>query len=330
MYICGKFAAMKWKEGHYKFYGFREYLDRIDHKKKLLDSFRPIPAVLTDKLKESLYLEWTYNSNGIEGNTLSLRETQLVVQHGLTISGKPLKEHLEAINHQDAIAYVEELVCDEAMLKISDIKNIHTLVLQKIEKEFIGRYRIHPVRISGANFIPPEAIRVPELMDELMDWLVNIGTDIHPILRATIFHHRFVWIHPFIDGNGRTVRLCFNLMLMKEGYPPGIILKNDRKKYYSALDEANQGDYSKLFLLMLQAVERSMDIYLGILNNIFHDYKPIQDIVREPDVPYSQEYVSLLARRGRIDAYKHGRDWMTTTSAVKEYIQTRKRIRKLG
>ncbi len=328
--FASSYRIMNWKKENYKFYGYQEYITRIDHKKAMLDSFRPIPSILSNKLKESLYLEWTYNSNGIEGNTLSLRETQLVVQHGLTISGKALKEHLEAINHQDAIEYVEELASDNFNLKVSDIKNIHSLVLQRIEKEFVGRFRLHPVRISGANFTPPEAIHVPDFMDDLMHWLENETSDIHPILRATIFHHRFVWIHPFIDGNGRTVRICFNLLLMKEGFPPGIILKNDRKKYYSALDDANNGDYSKLFLMVLQSIERSLDIYLGILKNTYHDYKPIQDIVNEPDVPYSQEYVSLLARRGRIDAYKDGRNWLTTKSAVKEYINTRKRIRKLS
>ena len=151
--------------------------------------------------------------------------------------------------------------------------------------------------------------------------------ELNDIELATIFHHRFVWIHPFFDGNGRTVRLLFNLLLMKEGFPPAIILKNDRKKYYDALNSANNGDYSKLLLLILQASERSLDIYLSSLNNTYDNYRPISDIVEEEKLPYGQEYVSLLARKGKIDAFKEGRNWLTTKEAVLDYIENRERKR---
>jgi Fic family protein len=138
-----------------------------------------------------------------------------------------------------------------------------------------------------------------------------------------------VWIHPFFDGNGRTVRLISNLLLMQAGFPPAIILKNDRKKYYTALNLANKGNYSKLLLLVIQSVERSLDIYLSNLNNTYEDYQPISNIVSEPGVPYGQEYVSLLARQGKIDAYKDSRNWLTTKDAVLDYMKKRERKRKV-
>lgn len=318
---------MNWKEFPYQFEGLEIQLERIKTKKKQLDSFRPIPSYALKNIKESLTLEWTYNSNSIEGNTLTLQETKLVIEEGFTVKGKSLREHFEAVNHQEAIEYIESLISDNYILNESDILNTHNLVLQKIEKDFAGRLRTSGVRISGANFVPPNALKVPDLISDLIKWAIDSDLDI--IIKAAIFHHRFVWIHPFFDGNGRTVRLLFNLLLMKEGYPPAIILKNDRKKYYDALNASNNGDYSKLLLLILQALERSLDIYLSSLDNSYEKYQPISNIVEEMEIPYGQEYLSLLARRGKIDAFKEGRNWVTSKDAVKDYIQSRKRKRKL-
>ena len=278
-------------------------------------------------IKESLSIEWTYNSNSIEGNTLTLQETKMVIEDGFTIKGKSLREHFEVVNHQEAIEFVESLASNEYVLNKLDILSIHHLVLQKIEKDFAGKYRTSGVRISGANFVPPNALKVDEFVGELIDFVNDSEVDI--LIRSAIFHHRFVWIHPFFDGNGRTARLLLNLILMKSGFPPAIILKNDRKKYYDALNQANNQDYSKLVLLILQAVERTLDIYLGNLNNTYDQYQSITDIVSEPDVPYGQEYVSLLARKGKIDAFKEGRNWLTTKEAVLDYIENRDRKRVL-
>jgi Fic family protein len=320
---------MDWRAYNWYFEGFEKHLERMEAKKAKLDVLRPIPSYALQKIKESLSLEWTYNSNSIEGNTLTLQETKLVIEEGMTIKGKSLREHFEALNHQDAIAYVEELVAAQYKLKATDILQVHAMVLQRIEKEFAGRYRTSGVRISGANFVPPNALKVHAYMDELIAWVNKEAKKLHPIVMASIFHHRFVWIHPFFDGNGRTVRLIFNLLLMKAGYPPAIILKNDRKKYYDALNRANQHDYSKLLLVVLQALERTLDIYLSSLNNTYDDYQAISDIVSEAEFPYGQEYVSLLARQGKIDAFKEGRNWLTTKKAVMDYIKTRERKREL-
>lgn len=321
---------MTWKTYPYHYQGFDATIKRINQKKAELDAFRPIPPIVVKSIKDSLTYEWTYNSNRIEGNTLTLQETQLILEEGITVKGKSLREHFEAVNHHDAIGFVEELAQENAQVSSRNALDIHALVLQKIEKDFAGRLRTAGVRILKANFVPPNAQKVPDLIDELFDWTNTEGANLHPVVRATIFHHRFVWIHPFFDGNGRTVRLLMNLMLMRAGFPPAIILSNDRKKYYAALNAANLGDYSKLMLLMLQATERSLDIYLSHLNDNFDDYRPISTIVAEPDMPYGQEYVSLLARQGKIDAFKEGRNWLTTKKAVQDYVQNRQRKRTLN
>ncbi|MBL4586366.1 MAG: Fic family protein, partial [Flavobacteriales bacterium] len=243
------------------------------------------------------------------------------------VKGKSMREHFEVANHHDAISYLENLVSSDAPLRETEVLDLHELVMMKLEKLFAGRLRNAGVRITGANFTPPNARKVSDMFTELIDFVNANEEGFSPIVLATVFHHRFVWIHPFFDGNGRTVRLAMNLLLMRKGYPPAIILKNDRKKYYAALNMANKGSYAKLLLLMIQAVERSLDIYLS-MHPDGNEYRPISNIVEEPTVPYGQEYVSLLARQGKIDAYKEGRNWFTTEEAVAEYMVNRKRRRK--
>lgn len=307
---------------------FEETFQRLFDKKQMLDQGRPLPQSALQKIKESLTIEWTYNSNSIEGNTLSLRETQLVLQEGITIKGKSLREHFEVKNHEVAIAYLYSIVHDSYQLQSRDILTLHAYVLRSIEEEFAGRLRNGGVRISGANFIPPNALKVPTLIDELIAFVHNNPLGLNTIELATIFHHKFVWIHPFFDGNGRTVRLVMNLLLMQAGFPPAIILKNDRKKYYEALNQANNGNYQKLILLMCQAVERTLNIYLNAFPGQ-EPYESIATIVSEPGTPYGQEYISLLARQGKIDAYKEGRNWFTTRQAIQDYIENRQRRRQL-
>ncbi len=294
---------------------------RLEEKVDVLRSARPLPSAAISKIKEALQIEWTYNSNSIEGNTLSLRETQMVLQEGVTIKGKSLREHFEAKNHETAIHHLYTLVKDGYKLTSHDVLALHGFVLRSIEDEHAGRIRNAGVRISGANFTPPNARKASELFDELIAFVNSNPLRLNNIELATVFHHKFVWIHPFFDGNGRTVRLAMNLMFMSEGYPPAIILKNDRKKYYEALNQANKGNYQKLMLLMCQASERTLNIYLSALPDTDEDYQPITNIVSDPSIPYGQEYVSLLARQGKIDAHKEGRNWVTTKKAVEAYMK---------
>lgn len=302
-------------------------LQRLDAKQQQLAAMRPIPPLVLERIREALALEWTYNSNAIEGNTLTLPETRAVIEEGITVRGKSLREHLEAINHHEAIELVTEMARPGVRLTEQMVLQLHALVLQKIDRAWAGRYRTMGVRISGAGFTPPDPLKVPELMQDLLEWLYLPTTALHPLLLATAFHHRFVWIHPFADGNGRTVRLAGNLLLLAQGYPPAIVLKQDRRKYYNALHQADNGNLYPLCLLLLQACERSLDIYLSNLRGNAGDYKPIGNLVEEEAVPYGEEYIGLLARRGKIDAYKEGKIWYTTKAAIDAYRAGRKRMR---
>lgn len=301
----------------------QETLDRVMLKYKQLQKARPLGSIALHKMQETLSLEWTYNSNSIEGNTITLIETQLVLQDGMTVKGKSLREHFEIFNHHKALGILNQFVQKKSKLSAEVLLDIHRVILQNIEEDYAGRLRNSAVRIIGADFVPPNARKVSPLLDELIQYVNSNPQNLNPICLATIFHHLFVWIHPFFDGNGRTVRIAMNLILMQVGFPPAIILSNDRKKYYTALNSANKQNYDKLYLLMLQAIERGLNLYLSALPAYDYEYFPISKIVEEASIPYGQEYVSLLARRGHIAAHKEGRNWVTTKQAVLAYLQSK-------
>ena len=240
------------------------YFEQVDNLKKELDSKRPISKETLKSLKESINLEWTYNSNGIEGNTLTLRETQVVLE-GITVGGKTLTEHLEAINHEKAIIYLDDLVKDKQPITEWNIKNIHQLILKEIDNENAGRYRKENVTIKGAVHIPPDFVKIPELMEKLV---LNYETwnKYHPIIKAALLHGELVKIHPFIDGNGRTSRLVMNLDLMNHGYNPVIIKKENRLEYYEVLDKAHTtGDYTDFVKLVTKLEVEMLKKYLKLL-----------------------------------------------------------------
>jgi Fic family protein len=236
----------------------------IDEKKALLDSKRPLPTYTLKSLREKILLEWTYNSNAIEGNTLTLVETKVVLE-GITVGGKTMREHLEVINHQEAIAYVEDIISKNEPLSQWQIKNIHRLILKGIDDNYAGVYRDQQVFISGATHTPPPFYQLNEKMDDLMKWYESTP-ELHPIVKSAMLHAIFVGIHPFIDGNGRTSRLLLNFELMKAGYPPIIIEVKDRIAYYNALDTAiAKADYTDFVNMVAKATESSLDLYLSVL-----------------------------------------------------------------
>ena len=241
-----------------------DYFNEVDNLKKELDSKRPISKDTLRSLKESINLEWTYNSNGIEGNTLTLRETQVVLE-GITVGGKTIKEHLEAINHEKAIIYLDDLVKDKKPITEWNIKNIHQLILKEIDNENAGKYRKENVTIKGALHIPPDFVKVPELMEKLI-LNYEIWDKYHPIIRAALLHGELVKIHPFIDGNGRTSRLILNLDLMNNGYNPVIMKKENRLEYYEVLDKAHTtGDYTDFIKLVTKLEKDILRKYLKLL-----------------------------------------------------------------
>lgn len=296
----------------------RKVLLRIDEGKRLIDRHRPLPASVLGRLKEQLVIDWTYNSNAIEGNTLSWRETRLVLEDGLTVGGKSFLEHLEAINHRDAIAYVEGLVQNNEPLAERHIKEIHALVLREIDQHYAGRYRDIQVRISGSNHLPPDPLLVGEMMEAFSrKWLVE-SHDSHPVVRAAMAHFELVAIHPFVDGNGRTARLIMNLLMMKNGYLPAIILKNDRKKYYDALEKAQIGKTEDFIFLVARAVERSLSLYFEAIPGLASEFLTMAQAAAL--TPYSQDYLNILARRGAIPAFKLKRNWLVTEDALRRYV----------
>ena len=213
--------------------------EKLSAKKLQLDGFRPLPRELSANLDEWFKVELTYTSNALEGNTLTRRETAVVIERGLTVGGKSLREHLEATNHAAAIDLVESFVKKQPhQVSGKEILAIHELILKGIDDPSAGHYRSIAVRIAGSRVVLPNPRKVPDLMDEFEAWLIS-KPDLHPVAFAGEAHYRLVTIHPFVDGNGRTARLLMNLLLMMQGYPPAIIRKRDRLKYLAALEQRN-------------------------------------------------------------------------------------------
>ncbi len=240
--------------------------DKLDEKKALLDGHRPLPEALARNLDDWFRVELTYTSNAIEGNTLTRRETALVVEKGLAVGGKSLTEHLEAINHANAIDWIRAQVKrNPEDLDERDILEIHAAVLKGIDDTNAGRYRNIRVRISGSTVVLPNPLKVPDLMAALVDWLRQPG-ELHPVELAAEAHYRLVTIHPFVDGNGRTARLLMNMILLMNGYPAAIIQKRERLAYIGSLEKAQLGGSKEDYLrLISRAVGRSFNIYLKAL-----------------------------------------------------------------
>lgn len=240
-----------------------DLLRKLTEKKQKLDSYRPLSSALATNLAEWFKVELTYTSNAIEGNTLTRKETALVIKEGLTVRGKTLKEHMEAINHASAMDFIKGLVEKKREnIQEQGVLDIHALILKKIDDENAGRYRNVAVRIRGADIILPNPLKVPELMDEFFVWLRGKNTD-HPAVIAADAHLKLVSIHPFVDGNGRTARLLLNLLLMQTGYPPALVRKEDRDVYIDSIEKAQLTNQREdHYKVIYRAINRSLNIYL--------------------------------------------------------------------
>jgi len=244
-------------------------LQECDNLKSRLPELRPLPAEALKKIEEAFAIEYTYESNRIEGNTLTLQETELVVNEGVTIAGKSMREHLEAINHAEAINYIKDFAKSELEISERTIKEIHALVLHGINRENAGRYRTVPVMIAGSQYLPPQPYLIEKQME---DFILNFQQmeiqGVHPILIAAYLHDELVRIHPFIDGNGRTSRLLMNLYLLRKGYTL-VSLKgsNDEKiAYYKALEASHTEKQPEVFRVFIAEAERnSLKRYLSVL-----------------------------------------------------------------
>jgi len=291
--------------------------ERIIAKKLELDSYRPLSGKAVRKLQEAMEIEYTYHSNAIEGNRLTLRETQLVIREGITIGGKSLHDNLEALNHPKAIYYVESL--KDRDLTENNISEIHKIIFSGV-LENAGVYRNSQVFIEGSDYMPPPAFEVPALMKELLEWLESNPDELRPIEIAAVFHHKFVSIHPFDDGNGRVARLLMNVLLIKYGYPFTVIRNYDRRRYYDTLKKADSGDLKPFVNFIARCVEESLHLYLSAIEptNEKKQFLSLAEAARL--TPYSQEYLSLLARRGLMAATKIGKNWYITREALNDYL----------
>ena len=244
-------------------------LKEADVLKEQLLALRPLPEEALKKIQDALDIEYTYESNRIEGNTLTLQETALVVNEGVTISGKSMREHLEAINHTEAISYIKDIAKQDIEISERTIKEIHALILHGIDRENAGRYRTVPVMISGSTHIPPQPYLIEKQMEDFILRFKQMEKEkVHPVLIAAYLHDELVRIHPFIDGNGRTSRLLMNLYLLRHGYVI-ITLKgsNDAKvNYYKALEKSHTEQLPEDFQkLVIEAEIMALQKYLSIM-----------------------------------------------------------------
>jgi len=263
-------------------------LAQLDQLKRWLDSFRPLPPAILAELKQRYDVRFTYNSNAIEGNTLTQSETELVLSKGITIGGKTLIEHLEVIGHEEAINYIETLAQAQAPIGEWEIRQIHNLILRKISPTEAGQYRQLDVKAAGTEYVYPPHYQLPELMNEFVGWLAAKATNLHPVIAATEAHYRFVSIHPFRDGNGRTGRLLMNLLLMRAGFPIAIIANQQRQAYIEALvqGQSSQDDIGPLLEIVIRAVRESFVETLTLVASAA--------VSRSKGQPFYQELVTFL------------------------------------
>ena len=257
----------------------KELLDQVDDLKKCLDSFRPLNPAQLENLEHAFDIQYTHESTKIEGNSLTLSETALVIEKGITVKGKPLKDHVEVVNHQKALEYIKSIAITDYQLNENDLLKIHNLVLQGIDYHNAGRYRHERVIISGSRHIPPNPLKIYDLMEMYFKEYKKDQKKLHPVLLASKMHETLVRIHPFIDGNGRTARLIMNLILIQNGYLIANILGETEKRdaYCDALEKSHLED-------------DSTDFQKIILNEVKYSFFNYLNMVADPDIKEKGSY----------------------------------------
>lgn len=305
---------------------------RITEKKQKLAQIGHLTPQQIEKINERMQVDFVYNSNKIEGSTLSRGETELVLR-GITIGkknipgalrGKDLGDILAAQNHSSAISLIKKIAFDKTYKTTEDdIKKIHGVVMKGVISS-AGKYRSYDVEVKGAGFTPPPFYDVSKHMKELLDTLNDNPDELRPIELASQIHYDFAWIHPFEDGNGRIARLLLNLVLVKNGYPFVVIRSVDKPQYLRALREMDvSGNFKPFLIYISRCVEQTLDLYLMSKKPAKkEEFLPLAKL--EKNTPYSAEYLSLLARKGRIDAIKEGKTWKCTKKIINAYIQEQK------
>jgi len=259
--VTGYQKLLNKKEQQHLSLNLQKVLNEIDEIKFKIDAIKPLNELQLKRLNEYFFTNYTFESNKIEGNTLTLQETALIIKEGLTIGGKSVREHLEAINHSEAVNFINDIASKNKHLNERTIKDLHYLILKSIETTHAGKYRSVEVRISGSEHLPPTFFDVPFKMQELINYYQQHNKNLHPVILAADMHQILVGIHPFIDGNGRTSRLLMNLILLQNGYYIANIKGSlaSRLSYYKALEKAHvKGSLSDFRLLVAKTVKQSL------------------------------------------------------------------------
>ncbi|MEM3065343.1 MAG: Fic family protein [Candidatus Nitrosotenuis sp.] len=305
---------------------------RITEKKQQLATMGQLAPKKIEEISERMQIDFVYNSNKIEGSTLSRGETELVLR-GITIGkknipdalrGKDLGDILVAQNHSSAIKLIKKIAFDKTYtITEDDIKKIHGVVMKGVIAS-AGQYRNYDVEVKGAGFTPPPFYDVSKHMKKLIETLNSNPDELRPIELAAQTHYDFVWIHPFEDGNGRIGRLLLNLILVRSGYPFAVFKSVDKPQYLRKLREMDvSGNFKPFLIYVARCVEQTLDLYLLPKKPKKEDeFLPLAKLAK--NTPYSAEYLSLLARKGRIDAIKEGKTWKSTKKIIDAYISEQK------
>ena len=304
----------------------RELYKRLQEKKKELKLIRPLDKHQLKLIKKQIEIEYVYNSTSIEGNTLSLNETRLVLEEGITIKGKSLREHLDVTNQLEAIKFIESIVKKRKReMSENDILELHRITLKGISDQWAGKYKTSQNRILGSKLKTTPPYMVPEEMKHLVKMVNKNPYKYDTVELAAFAHHELVRIHPFLDGNGRCARLLANLILMRNGFPPNIILNKDRKKYFETLEKAHFSNLKAFVDFFARGVDRSLTLYLNALTPTTKETELLSLSELSKETPYSQEYLSLLSRRGKIPSVKINGIWHSTRKDIKEYTKSKKK-----
>lgn len=293
--------------------------ERLAEKQARLEACRPLPLDAVRQIQADLRLLLTHHSTAIEGNTLSLHETRLVLEEGLTLGDHPLREYLEATNHAEAYDFILTLTGPTQPLTKEMILHLHGIVMDKLAAD-AGMLRQRPVAIRGALIQLPPPPDVPIALD---NWLIETNVpnaSRHPVVQAAAAHHHFESIHPFSDGNGRVGRLILNLLLLRAGYVPTLLAREWRGAYLRALRGADMGYYTALINLIGRGVEQALDLYLEVCEAAAYDpYVSLPELAAQSG--YSVNYLGSLIRRGHVPAIKRGGRWYSTLAAINRYTE---------
>jgi len=288
--------------------------ERVRRSLRELDAHRPLPPDAVKSLRNQLRVLHTYHSNAIEGNSLTLKETRRVLEEGITIGGKSLRDHLEATNNAKAFEWVWDLAKPRLRFDHVLIQQLHEIITRGI-LESAGRYRTEQVWIGGARHIPPQPAKIVPLLDATFTEVPAIR---EPVLRSIFLHHRIAYVHPFLDGNGRVARLAANLALISARYPPVVLKVSDRLQYHKYLQAADDGNLLPFARFVLRALDESLTGFLAAIEPE-RALVPLRALAERS--PYSQEYLSLRARQGVLAAVKIEGNWYSSRKALSDYLE---------